>query len=272
MRLDSFGKKVVFSAATIGTLISGCKKEMVKYEEPTLEQKVSNSGSKKQALDCKVLSDADLGVDGKIIYRTPGMPNEKTVIGIKMIHPSKTYMDKKKLNQDIYKLHDEIVNVVGELLNKGLRNLGGEGLDYGRVDSDDLIGKGLGKSYYAFIKAEMKHGNNVDSFWIDDTNIRKKMLDMSHNGNPVEALKLNSKREGAMSNNLVKMLDYTKANCIAVIAGAEHFENNRDPLLKDMIGDENLVNKIEKSGINVILIEPASYVDINNRLNSLEPR
>jgi len=265
MKFESFGKKAVMAIATVGTLIGGCKKEMQKYKGTEVD-------AVKQTLDCKALINVDFRIDGKIVYQTSNMPNETTVIGIKMIHPSKTYRNMAKLNYDIDKLHDQIVSVLEIFMEKGMNNVGGEGLDYGAVNKDNLITKKLANSHYAFIKMEIKHGNDVNSFWIDDTEIREKMLELSHQGKPIEGIKLNSKREDSMVQNIKKILLSQNIKCMAVVAGAEHLEKERDPVLKQLIGDKNLINRLENAGVNVVVIEPALYGQINKQLQSLKSR
>lgn len=272
MGIESFGKKVVLAAATVGTLMGGCKDKMQKYEGSQTEQNPGEKVKVKSDLNCKALTNEDLGVNGGIVYQTPGMPNETTVIGMKMIHSSKTYNDRHELNNEIRKLHDQIVDVLEGFMEKGMNNVGGEGLDYGLVSKSDLQANGLGRSSYAFIKMEMKHDDKVNSFWIDDTKIREKMLKLSHQGKPVEGIKLNPKREDSMARNIQKILISQNIKCVAVVAGAEHFEKERDPMLKQLIGDENLIDRLEKLGMNVVIVEPQSYGKVSKQLKFLKAR
>lgn len=204
-----------------------------------------------QTLDCKGLRDADVSPYGKIKYRTGGMPNKQTVIAIRMLsNSSDSGSEEGNLIKGVNK---DIVGIGEELFRKGMRAFGTVGRDTQELKKGDRYPRSL----YAPAKLESMFGHRLYTQGIDDVDSLKRMSGLFKQGKLEAGLKIQQERSENMVTNIVGMLKRLKLRCLTVMANSGHLEKGSVKPIE--VHTYDLVELLETEGLNVVVVEPASY-------------
>jgi hypothetical protein len=215
---------------------------------------------------CEMNIESIVDPHGRVVYETEGMPHEKTVIAMKMIHQSGSF---PQFRNDIETLHDELFMVGKNLVDAGLDYLGGEGFDFEEVTKENLYERGFGRAHYAFVMIENHFDEEVHSFGYDDTRLLKEVYALLNSDKALEALRLNMKRSRSMADAVVRTMNTANRSCVAIIAGGDHLEKEGEKEIQEFVDPVNFIKLFEGKDVNIIVVEPRSYKNLSSKIESL---
>lgn len=235
-------------------------------DNPVNNSEQPNVSAVEKANLCKQSVEEIVGPHGTVVYKTEGMPHEKTVIALKMIHQSSSF---PQFRNDIDALHDELFMVGKNLVEAGLDYMGGEGFDPGEITKEQLHARGFGRTRYAFTMIENHFNKKVHSFGYDNTRLLKKVYALLKRDKALEALRLNMKRSRFMADAVRRKMNQTNQSCMSIIAGGDHLEKEGRKEIRSFVDPVNFITLFEEKDVNIIVVEPRSYRQLSTKIESL---
>jgi hypothetical protein len=248
-------QSLIFGIASCALSLIGCKKSGLS------QQKKDFCADTDRSAEVLKISEKMLLPYGKIVHVTPERAQVYTVIAVKMIHQSGSF---PQLNREVLVQYGNIIRIYEKLQSSGVKYFGGEGFNAGEVSYNEIP-----DSTYPFIRFEKLQKNEICSFGIDDTELLAKTHELLRQNRPLDALKLNPERTRAMLSRIRSHFEKFDIRTICITVGGDHLQNS-EPELTGLMGAETLTDLLEGNGIRVVIVEPAGYKDLNNKISRLK--